>query len=406
MYIEFMEEYIQLGHMFKVDDSQQSFSYYLPHHGVLKDDSVTTKLPVVFDGSFPFSSGLSINDIQISGPTIQDDLFLIVLRFRQHAFLVSADITKMYRQVLVDPEQRALQQIFWRSSPSDTLSTYQLNTVTYGTALDSFQVIRCLFQLASENKDLHPTASKIIKRDFYVDELLTGGDCAESLSNVCKDINNILNSGCFELRKLVSNDPVVLNKIQSSKCLSNLKSFGGEEKRLHNYGQDYNANSFKQEKQGWDASVPQIIFPQWQHFNEELLRLNNIEISRYVKLKDSISCELHEFSDANNKAYGVAIYVNSVDSDGHVLVRLLCPKSKVAPLKVISIPRLELCDALLLARLSERVIKSSDINFDKVFHWFDSTITLAWIRTQSKLLKTLVPNYSCLLNYGDMDLPG
>ncbi|XP_072403079.1 uncharacterized protein [Diabrotica undecimpunctata] len=145
MYTEFMEEYIQLGHMFKVDDSQQSFSYYLPHHGVLKDDSLTTKLRMVFDGSFPSFSGLSINDIQISGPTIQDDLFLILLRFRQYAFVVSADITKMYRQVLVDPEQRALQQIFWRSSPSDTLSTYQLNTVTYGTASASFQVIRCLF---------------------------------------------------------------------------------------------------------------------------------------------------------------------------------------------------------------------------------------------------------------------
>ncbi|XP_072395063.1 uncharacterized protein [Diabrotica undecimpunctata] len=439
MYTEFMEEYIQLGHMSKVDDSQQSFSYYLPHHGVLKDDSLTTKLRVVFDGSFPSSSGLSINDIQISGPTIQDDLFLILLRFRQHAFVVSADITKMYRQVLVDPEQRALQQIFWRSSPSDTLSTYQLNTVTYGTASASFQVIRCLFQLASENKDLHPTASKIIKRDFYVDDLLTGGDCAESLSNVCKDINNILNSGCFELRKWVSNDPVVLNKIQSSKCLSNLKSFGGEEKVKVlglNWMCDSDTLTYKvadlpnpnkvtkriilsriaqiydplgllsactitakiimqilwQEKQGWDESVPQIIFTQWQHFKEELLRLNNIEIPRYVKLKDSISCELHGFSDASNKAYGAAIYVKSVDSDGHVLVLLLCAKSKVAPLKVISIPRLELCGALLLARLSERVIKSSDINFDKVFHWSDSTITLAWIRTQSKLLKTFVGN--------------
>ncbi|XP_072401719.1 uncharacterized protein [Diabrotica undecimpunctata] len=133
-------------------------------------------------------------------------------------------------QVLVDPEQRALQQIFWRSSPSDTLSTYQLNTITYGTASASFQVIRCLFQLASENKGLHPAASKIIKRDFYVDDLLAGENSAESLSIVCKDINNILNSGCFELRKWVSNDPVVLNKIQSSKSLSNLKSFVGEEK--------------------------------------------------------------------------------------------------------------------------------------------------------------------------------
>ncbi|XP_072403181.1 uncharacterized protein [Diabrotica undecimpunctata] len=147
-----------------------------------------------------------------------------------------------------------------------------------------------------------------------------------------------------------------------------------------------------QEKQGWDESVPQIIFTQWQHFKEKLLRLNNIEIPRYVKLKDSISCELHGFSDASNKAYGAAIYVKSVDSDGHVLVRLLCAKSKVAPLKVISIPRLELCGALLLARFFERVIKSSDINFDKVFHWSDSTITLAWIRTQSKLLKTFVGN--------------
>lgn len=123
-----------------VDHEDNYICYYMPHHGVIKETSATTKLRVVFNGSFPSTTGMSINDLQMVGPTIQQDLHSILLRFRQHQYVISADIAKMYRQILVQPNQRPLQRIFWRDDPSENLQIYELNTVIYGTASASFFV--------------------------------------------------------------------------------------------------------------------------------------------------------------------------------------------------------------------------------------------------------------------------
>ncbi|KAJ0169194.1 hypothetical protein K1T71_015321 [Dendrolimus kikuchii] len=130
-YSDFIREYIDLGHM-TVNQHKNTTNqpqYYLPHHGVLREFSSTTKLRVVFDASAASTSGKSFNSIQMVGPTVQDDLLSILLRFRQHKFVVTSDIEKMYRAVLIEPSQRSLQQIIFRFDQSDPLKTYTLNTV-------------------------------------------------------------------------------------------------------------------------------------------------------------------------------------------------------------------------------------------------------------------------------------
>ena len=148
-------------------------SYFLPHQPIIKDSSTTTKLRVVFDGSQKTTTGVSLNDIQFTGPSLQSDIFAILLKFRQHKFIVTADIEKMYRKILIDPNQRKYQQILWRKNPCDELHTYQLNTVTYGTASAPYLAVRCLHQLADEHAIKFPIESKIIKCDIYVDDLLS-----------------------------------------------------------------------------------------------------------------------------------------------------------------------------------------------------------------------------------------
>lgn len=98
-----------------------NISYYLPHHVVIKEQGLTTKLRVVFDGSFPSSSGLSVNDLQMMGTNIQSDILSILLRLLQHTFLVSDDIATMYRQVLVIRSQRSFHQILWQFNNSREL---------------------------------------------------------------------------------------------------------------------------------------------------------------------------------------------------------------------------------------------------------------------------------------------
>lgn len=95
----------------------------------------------------PYFSGVSFNDLQMVGPTIQSDLLLILLRFRQHKYVLSADVEKMYRQIVVHPCDRHLQQIFCRNRESHPVKCYQLNTVTYRTASAPFLAFQCLYQL-------------------------------------------------------------------------------------------------------------------------------------------------------------------------------------------------------------------------------------------------------------------
>lgn len=110
-----MREYEELGHMTQVDNVREDKEYFLPHHGVVNNFSTTTRLRVVFDGSFRSDSGHSRNDLEFVGRVIQSDLFAILLRFRQHAIAVSADIEKMYRQVEVNDSDRCFQKIFGAS---------------------------------------------------------------------------------------------------------------------------------------------------------------------------------------------------------------------------------------------------------------------------------------------------
>ena len=139
-YCQFMAEYESLGHMSLIleENYNANNSYYLPHHAVINTASSTTKLRVVFDGSAITTSGKSINHLQKVGPVIQDRVFSILTRFRTFPIVITSDIAKMYRQVLINPAQRDLQRILWRTHESDPIQEFTLNTVTYGTASASY----------------------------------------------------------------------------------------------------------------------------------------------------------------------------------------------------------------------------------------------------------------------------
>lgn len=96
-----MIEYEALGHMREINIPESTLTYFLSHHVIFKQSSITSKLRVVFNGSAKTTSGLSINDVQHIGSIVQQDLFSIIVRFRKHKYVLSADIEKMYRQVLV-----------------------------------------------------------------------------------------------------------------------------------------------------------------------------------------------------------------------------------------------------------------------------------------------------------------
>ncbi|XP_022827330.1 uncharacterized protein LOC111357037 isoform X1 [Spodoptera litura] len=436
LYVDFINEYIELGHMSESTGHplDSSYSNYLPHHSVLKESRTSTKLRVVFDASAKTKSGKSFNDIQMVGPTIQDDLLSILLRFRQHKIVISADIEKMYRQTLVHVSNRPLQKILWRAEPTHPLKEYTLNTVTYGTSSAPFLATRCLLQLSEECSD--PSTKFSIARDFYVDDFLSGGSSVSEVLEKACNVDGVLRSAKYNLRKWRSNSNQVLQALSGEPEVSDVLNLSDNEQSktlgllwkslsdTFSFSIDINitekatkrhilsiiaqifdpvglvvpciveAKIIMQQlwlaKCSWDELVPAHIQYAWKDFQNSLHLLNEFKIPRWVLCDSASRLQLHIFTDASEKAYGACAYVRSVSRDGKVTVHLLTAKSKVAPIKSTTIPRLELCGALLGSRLYSKVRQSLTLRFDEVHCWCDSTIVLGWLATSSNQLKSFV----------------
>ncbi|XP_058128539.1 uncharacterized protein LOC131292818, partial [Anopheles ziemanni] len=142
----------------------------------------------------------------------------------------------------------------------------------------------------------------------------------------------------------------------------------------------------------WDDKVPDDLQRKWDIFCEQLAKLQNFTITRFAFIAGYHQAELHCFTDASEAAYGACIYIRSETSDGSVQVSLLTSKSKVAPLKPVTIPRLELCAALLGARLYTKVKDALDMQFSARHFWSDSTVVLQWLQAPARTWKTYVAN--------------
>ncbi|XP_049294183.1 uncharacterized protein LOC125769492 [Anopheles funestus] len=227
-YSSFMKSYSfigmwRLGHMKRltdpVDDSCEH--YYLPHHAVVKETSTTTKVRVVFDASCKSSSGYSLNDRLLVGPVIQDDLFTIIVRFRSRAIALSADVEKMYRQIRHDEDDHRYLRIRYREDPTQPIQTFELQTVTYGTASAPFLATRTLKQIAYDHQTLYPRAVNAVIHDFYVDDLLTGTEEVLDAIEMRKQISEMLNSAGFSLKKWASNMPEALKGVPPGDLANN-----------------------------------------------------------------------------------------------------------------------------------------------------------------------------------------
>ncbi|XP_043493640.1 uncharacterized protein LOC122518673 [Polistes fuscatus] len=377
--------------MTRIEGGPHEDRFYLPHHAVLKHTSITTKLRVVFDASAKTSNGKSLNNVLMVGPTIQEDLFALLVRFRSHAIAITADIAKMYRQIIIDPRDRKYQTILWRRQESDPVKTYRLNTVTYGTASASFLATRTLHQLASDEFNRFPRAAIALKEDFYVDDLLTGARTVREAKFVrtIKTLGVNWNAAEDNIGYTVKRaaDP---SKVTKRVILSEISQLFDPLGLLGPVV--INAKLMMQRlwqlKSTWDEDVPADIYKIWQEFRQNLHTLEEIRFARNVA-GDGEEMEMHGFCDASERAYGACIYVKTLGKNP--TLRLVCAKSKVAPLKTQSLPRLELCGALILSRLfkaTKNALRRND--FCRTIFWTDSTVVLHWLNTPPHTLKTYV----------------
>ncbi|GFT28817.1 integrase catalytic domain-containing protein [Trichonephila clavipes] len=404
-YKEFMNEYESLGHMSLVNSRSHTSKdqNFLPHHAVIKPSSPTTKLRVVFDASCKTTNGTSLNSLLGVGPKLQRDIFEILLNFRIPRIVFTADIEKMYRQILVADEDQKYQQILWRNNSSENIRTYKLKTVTYGLALASFLATRCIKQIALDDKD-NPNLSRVLQEDIYMDDLLSGADTPNNAISICKDIAHVLSTRGFYLRKWNSN---------STEFLAQFSEHSSHDARVE-FSKDSNESSkvlglfwnssndtfgFQPSleltppltKRHWDSPIPQQLTEDWLRFQKAFNAINYLTVPRWVILTADNIVELHGFADASSLAYAAAIYCRQ-KHNGKIKVQLLVSKTKVAPVKQVSIPRLELCGAHLLSKLFKSVLRTLEYYTFDVFAWTDSKIVLSWLSGHPRQWKTFVAN--------------
>ncbi|XP_062703655.1 uncharacterized protein LOC134286102 [Aedes albopictus] len=448
-YKAFIDEYNDLGHMQRIHEYEEPTTkrFYLPHHAVLREESSTTKLRVVFDASCKTPSGPSLNDALMVGPTVQEDIRSIIMRSRKHQVMIVADVKMMYRQILVDPRDTSVQLIVWKPSPDQPMETYELKTVTYGTSSAPFLATRVLIQLADDEGSNYPVAAPVLKKDFYVDDLFSGGKNTAEVIVLRNQLEALLAKGGFQLRKWASNDVAALDGIPSeNRALKNsveldrdqvIKTLGlhwepatdclrykievppnppdqplTKRRALSLIARLYDplglvgpvvttAKVFMQklwtlkDEEGttwtWDRELPKEYQDQWTDYQSGLPNLNNLRINRCILLPEAETIQIHIFADASQLAYGTCAYIRSTNAAGVVKVSLLSAKSRVAPLKQLSIPRLELCGALLAAELYEKVKSSLQLDA-KCYFWLDSTVALCWINASPSAWGTFVAN--------------
>ncbi|XP_067208459.1 uncharacterized protein [Linepithema humile] len=324
-YNKFLQEYRELGHMRKLQEpvNDDMPHFYMPHHCIIKQDSTTTKLQVVFDASSKTSSGVSLNDALMIGPVLQQESTSILIRFRTYKYALIGDLEKMYRQIIVNKDKTKLLEI----------------------------------------------------RDQLISMLSKGG---------------------FKIRKWASNDREILQNLSSSskgQLLELDKDGFAKTLGIRLLGPVIiNAKIMIQQlwktQIDWDKTLPTDLQSKWSHYIQELQKLEDFEIPRKIIEDDHNVCKkLHGFCDASERA---CIYMRSTKSDGAIDVQLICSKSQIAPIKVLSIPRLELCGAQLLAQLMDKVRNALEINIDNKYFWTDSSIVLHWLRARNKKLPVFV----------------
>lgn len=451
-YKEVINEYLQLEHMAVVQepDEKRDQAVYLPHHAVIREDKATTKVRVVFDASCKNNKNVSLNDTLMIGPTLQPDLRHLIMNWRKYPVCIIADIVKMYRMVRVADDDCEYQRIVWRNEPEDEICDYKLLTVTFGTAAAPYLAVKALNQVAIDHKEQYPIAAEKVAKEFYMDDLMTGCQTVEEGKTLIRDMDALLRQGGFILQKWSSNKEELLEdfkQMEREETEENIEKEKNKdiEFKLDNIvkilGLTWNrsrdefqysvslpvisapvtkrkiisdvarlfdplgwiapcvikAKNFIQRLwiagTGWDEEPPNDILQDWYIYREELSQLCGFRIPRWLHTNlDDAVVELHGFSDASNMAFAAVVYLRVIDSAGNIQVNLVGAKTRVAPVKQISIPRLELCGAVLLSKLLVEIAGVLNISIDRVRAWTDSTVVLAWINKHASNWKTFVAN--------------
>ena len=404
--------------------------YYIPHHGVFKDGS--DKLRIVYDGSSTSGNGVSLNDCLSTGPSLTNELIEMLMRFRTHDVVLTGDIEKAFLQIEVVEAFRDYLRFLWYDENGE-LITYRFTRVPFGLRCSSFLLnatLRYHMQRRCSEVD-NPDLLKQLNKSHYVDDWLIGARTPEEVLLIKTWLADFLEPIGMKLHKFNSNSDAIRRNLDadcperdsvlglqwdvaSDEVSINIERALGKMRKEVTKCELYSApprifdplgflqpymfhakllfQEVCKAKIKWKDKLPTNIGDKFEWWKGQISKLQVIKVPRQVLLPNYDTVELHGFADASLLGYCACVYIASSNNTQRVS-RLVVSKTRAAPLKEMTIPRLELTAAFLLARLMALVIKFHDsVKFDKLVYYSDSTTTLHWIMSDHKIWKTYVAN--------------
>jgi Pao retrotransposon peptidase/Family of unknown function (DUF5641)/Protein of unknown function (DUF1759) len=416
------------------DEGKVGQVWYLPHFGTChrrKPD----KLRVVFDCSARYF-GQSLSDHLLSGPDMLNKLAGILCRFRQDHIAIVCDIEGMFNRFKVAQADRDFLRFLWFDKEGK-IRDYRMTRHLFGATSSPACATFALRKLAKDFSAKYPRASEFVDKNFYVDDGLISVDGVDSAKELIREVREICASGNLRLHKFMSNDPRTLESLPASELsqvMDNFELASGYALgiRWHTSSDQFTFSEcdFKspctrrgilstvasifdplgwiapftllgkgilqdacKAAQDWDEPIDSDLKRRWLLWVKEAENIHSIRVDRCLKPKSvAVRTELHHFCDGAETGYGACSYVRAILDTGEIKCDLILSKARVAPIKVTTIPRLELQAAVLASELHKFITVEMNLTVDDIYFWTDSKIVLGYINNEVRRYKIFVAN--------------
>lgn len=449
LYNNQMESFINKGYAKKLTDSeslkQTPKTWYLPHFGVLKKN----KLRIVLDAASK-SNGICLNDALLKGPDLFNSMLGILWNFRQRRIGFAADIQEMFPQIRIISQDHSSQRFLWRESKNkyQQPDTYEIVTMMFGTVCSPSSAQEVRNRNAEEFRTECPNAVNAIQKKHYMDDYLDSADNEEEANEQIANVIRVHKAGGFKICKWTSSSSEVLYTIPyelRGLAMENINiNIEARTERVLGLHWNPEADTFEFDSSlkkldqsiivnraiptkrqvlqvtmsifdpigflahylvhakvllqeiwrseiGWDDLLTESLNSKWQIWLDNLENVKTLRIPRCYStlIPKAVSVQIHAFADASEKAYAAVVYLR-VKCDDHINVAFISAKSRVAPLKTASIPRLELQAAVLATRLVKSITEEIELTIEETYYWSDSKTVICWIQSDARNFKQFV----------------
>ncbi|XP_055614645.1 uncharacterized protein LOC129760976 [Uranotaenia lowii] len=415
--------------------------WYLPL-GIVVNPKKPEKVRMIWDAAATVN-GVSLNTMLLKGPDQLAKLPWVLFRFRQFSVAVSGDIAEMFHQIRIRPEDQNAQRFLWRTNPYKDPEVFVMQVATFGATCSPASALFVKRKNALDYVKVYPRAVEEILDCHYMDDYLGSFGTEKETEEVAKEVKTVHAKGGFNIRGWRSNSQKVLEGLGEPTTADprslNLENTGIERVLGMHWlpKEDFLAfsTSFRPELceliaserrpskrqvlrclmsvfdplgllaafviQGkillqdiwragtqWDEEIDDRANEKWTKWISQFPKVADIRVPRcYYPGADQTSyrqLELHIFADASENAYAAVAYFRIPVKTGGFRCSLVAAKTKVAPLRHWSIPRLELQSAVLAARLEIFIKEGHKLNITRTIFWSDSGTVLAWIRSDHR----------------------